>query len=121
LRSKIEADKIGHFLRIRGYKLRSTVLIDDQYDISDIQEQHYTTIGGCYISEIHNYNRCISRNRNIFKCIQLNILKNKHDRPSMVIYKFDITICQISLIFTVNRNGRIASRFNNKLEHTKKR
>jgi hypothetical protein len=38
-------------------------------------------------------------------------LKNKHDTTSMVIYKFDITLCQVSIIFTVNRNGRIASRF----------
>ena len=69
MRSKIEAEKIGLFLRVRGYKLKSTVVVDDQYDISDTQEQHYTTVGGCYISEIHNYYKCISRNRNIFKCI----------------------------------------------------
>jgi hypothetical protein len=111
LRSKIEAEEIGRFLRMRGYKLKRLYQIDDQYDISGTQEQQYTTIGGCYISEIHNYYRRISKNRNIFKCIQLIILKNKHDRPSMVIYKFDITLCQISIIFTVNRNGRIASRF----------
>jgi hypothetical protein len=42
--SKVEAEEIGFFLRMKGYKLKNTVLIDEQYHISDTQEQHYTTI-----------------------------------------------------------------------------
>jgi hypothetical protein len=38
-------------------------------------------------------------------------LRNKHDKPSMVIYNFDITLCQVAIIFTLGGNGDIFSRF----------